>query len=98
MRTTALWLSGWHVQVLALILPRLVCPHLADLQVSLLFEGSSLEDASGASSIAVGGTSADIGAESSAATNDTLDTDLASCPFPSTHEERSHDVSSIRIP
>jgi hypothetical protein len=40
------------------------------------FEGSSPEDASGALSIAVGGTSADIGAESSAATNDTLDTNL----------------------
>jgi hypothetical protein len=62
------------------------------------FKGFSSEDASGASSIAVEGTSKDSGAESSAATNDTLDTDLTSCPFPSTYEERSHDVSSIRIP
>ena len=81
-----------------LILPRLVCLQLGGSAGESSFESSSSEDASGASSIAVEGTSADIGAESSAATSDTLDTDLASCPFPSTYEERSDDVSSARIP
>ena len=74
----------------ALILLRLVCLHLADLQVSLLLRAS--EEASGASSIAVEGTSADISAESSAATNDTLDTDWRPVPF-QVHTRSDHTTS-----